>query len=146
MIGIVQTRNNVGNVVEKAAHARHHQVGVVELRYRRENVAFRHARLFQRVAVGAHSLNGRSIEIATQVSERIGIAIDDAHVVAIVGKHIGKLRPNSAAPNHDNVAAHSDPFLSVSRRCRVFVDFTAAATQKGPRRKPRPFIVSLMRP
>ena len=104
MVGIVQARNNVGNAEQTACHLAAHEVGIVQLGYRRHDVAFIDARLLQRLLVEAHALDGGSIEVAAQVGECVHVAIDHAHVAAVVRQHVGQLRSHAAAAHHDNVA------------------------------------------
>ena len=59
----------MGHAEQAACHLAAHEVGVVQLRHRRHDVAFIDARLLQRFLVEAHALNGGPVEVAAQVGE-----------------------------------------------------------------------------
>ena len=87
VIVVVQARDDVRNIVEAACHFGDHEVGVVGLGDCRNDVAVLDARLHQRILVVAYSLHGGTVEVAAKVVESLGLPIDNAHVVAVVGQH-----------------------------------------------------------
>ena len=74
-----------------------------------QNVTIVDPRLDQRVLIKAEALDYRSVEIASQIAERIGVFIDNAHVAPVIREHAGQLGPHATAPDYDDVA-HISPF------------------------------------
>ena len=98
------------HVEQAVPHLGHHQVRVVGLGNRGHDVAILDAGLDQRLLVKAHTLHGGAVEGAAEVRERVGIAVDDAHVAAVVRKHVRQLRSYAAAADNDHVV-HASPFI-----------------------------------
>ena len=84
VVGIVQARDDMRHVEQSACHLGAHEVRVVELRDGGHNVAVLHAGLHKRLLVEADALHRGAVEVAPQVGERIGVAVDHAHVAAVV--------------------------------------------------------------
>ena len=92
----------------------HHEVRVVRLRNGGHNVGFLHARAHKNVLVEAYALQGVAIEIAIEIRERRGIAVDDAHIAVALGKQRCKLGANTPAANDDDIR-HTPAFRPTPR-------------------------------
>ena len=135
VVGVVQAGDDMGHAVQAAAHFGHHEVRVVELGDGRDDVAVLHAGLHERLLVETEALHRRAVEVAPQVRERVGVLVDDAHVVAVVRQHVRQLRTHAAAADDDHVA-HTDPFTK--RPCADFLPCPSIlqAPRAGKRRNP----------
>ena len=69
-----------------------------------DDVAILHARLAQSSLIEAGSGDDGTVEVATEIRESVGVLVDDADIVAIVGKHACKLRTDSSTPDNDYIA------------------------------------------
>ena len=76
--------------------------------------AFRRSRADKRIFVEAYALQGVAIEIAIEIRERRGIAVNDAHVAVALGKQRCKLRANTPAANDDDIR-HTPAFRPTPR-------------------------------
>ena len=102
------------HVENTASDLDHHEVRVVRLRNSSHNVGLLHARAHKNILVEAYALQGVTIEIAVEIRERRGIAVNDAHVAVALGKQRCKLRANTPAANDDDIR-HTPAFRPTPR-------------------------------
>ena len=103
MAAVVQASHRMGNVVQAASDFHHHKVRVVALGYRSHEVALFDAGIHQYFLVVANAHKRRAVEIAAQSGKRRSVAVDDAHVVIVLGKHQGQARSNAPAAHNDHI-------------------------------------------
>ena len=121
---VVDSRDDVLDVIVLQRDAGGHDVGVVAARDRDERVGLVHPGLLEDVAIESEADDRLGVEARREAIERLGALVDDGDVVAGVAELLRQEDPDAAAAHDDrlhrpaSVANNRDPVVVEGHRRR----------------------------